>query len=247
MNITPAPAVLPVDFYVYEHRRATTGEVFYVGKGKGARAWFTAARKKHWVNIAKKHGVTVRIVQDGLQEWFALELERDLIALHGRKDTGHGPLVNVTDGGEGTSGWIMPQHARQALSLAKSTPEAIARNVAVHKGKKRGAQAIEKMSAAKRGKPVSAKAKAARIAAMNRADVKAKLIAAQLGRVTPAQLVAFGARAVRCIQTGEVFPSLGRAAASCRERGRKTTAASICRSCSTIGAKKAGGFTWAWA
>lgn len=243
MNITPAPAVLPVDFYVYEHLRASTGEVFYVGKGQNGRAWFTANRRKHWVNIAKKHGVVVRIVQDGLQEWFAHELERDLIALHGRKDVGRGPLVNVTDGGEGTSGREFSAETLAKMSASKSGKRPH-QNAFAALGR---ADVRVKMSAAKLGKPASVKAKAARFIAMNRPDVKAKLIAAQLGRVTPAQLTASGARAVRCIQSGEVFPSLGRAAASCCDLGRKTTAASISRSCDAPGVKKSGGFTWEWA
>jgi hypothetical protein len=96
----------PRDFYVYLHRKATTGEVFYVGKGHGRRAWHDQARSKHWQNIVRKHGIAVEVVQNGLQEWAAHELERDLIALHGRSDCGYGPLVNLTDGGEGTSGFL---------------------------------------------------------------------------------------------------------------------------------------------
>lgn len=247
MNITPVPAILPVDFYVYEHRKATTGEVFYVGKGVGRRAWFTYTRSRHWKNIAKKHGAVVCIVQDGLQEWYAHEFECELIALHGRFDIGLGPLINFTDGGEGTSGRVMPEAQRVALSLAKSTPEAIAKHVAINTGRKHSLAAIRKMSAAKLGKPATAKAKAARILAMNRPEVKAKLAAAQLGRATEAQLLATGAMPVRCNQTGEVFPSLSRAAKNCRSMGRPTTAASIQRSCETQGQKKAGGYTWRYA
>lgn len=247
MNITPAPDKLPTDFYVYEHRRASTGDVFYVGKGQGRRAWFTNNRSRHWQNIACKHGVDVCIVQDGLQEWAALEFECGLIALHGRLDIGLGPLINFTDGGEGTSGRIMPECQRVALSLAKSTPEAIARAKATHKGKKHSPETIKKMSAAKLGKPATAKAKAARVMAMNRPEVKAKLAAAQLGRATAAQLLASRAMPVCCIQTGEVFQSLSRAAITCRSMGRPTTAASIQRSCETQGHKKAGGYTWRYA
>jgi hypothetical protein len=244
MFVTHTPAILPNDFYVYEHRRASSGEVFYVGKGQGLRGWSHQNRSRHWRNIAAKHGVTVAVLQDGLLEWAAHELERDLIALHGRRDLGLGPLVNLTDGGEGASGRVMPGHQRLALSLTKRQPEAVARNVAFHSGRKRSHETIAKMSAAKLGKPASAAAKAARVSAMNRPEVKAKLVAAQLGRVTAAQLVAGGARPVRCIETGEVFPSLGRATAACRAQGRPTSPGSIARSCATAGAKKAGGYTW---
>jgi hypothetical protein len=103
------------DFYVYLHRKATTGEVFYVGKGVGRRAW-EKRRAEYWLRTVKKHGLIVEILQDGLQEWYAHELERDLIALHGRRDLGYGPLVNLTDGGEGSS-----NPSASTISKAKST------------------------------------------------------------------------------------------------------------------------------
>lgn len=90
------------DFYVYVHRKATTGEIFYVGKGTGYRA-YEFGRNRHWNNTAKKHGYTVETIEIGLQEWYAFELEMNLISYHGRCDLGLGVLVNLTDGGEGSS------------------------------------------------------------------------------------------------------------------------------------------------
>jgi hypothetical protein len=123
------------DFYVYLHRRATDGCVFYVGKGAGRRAWQKTSRNKHWKNIVKKHGLTVEIFQSGLQEWAAFEFECDLIALYGRQN-----LCNLTDGGEGPSGvkwnyekrkkasktmsclWL-DQNYRQKMAVALKNPE----------------------------------------------------------------------------------------------------------------------------
>jgi hypothetical protein len=107
-----------IDFYVYMHRRATTGEIFYVGKGHGNRAWSKSGRSKHWHNVVAKDGLVVEIVTTGLQEWYALELETSLIALHGRRDTGRGPLVNNTDGGEGVSGRKLSLESRRKLSAS---------------------------------------------------------------------------------------------------------------------------------
>lgn len=90
---------LPKDYYVYIHRKPDN-TVFYVGKGSNRRAWDTCDRNRHWRNTVRKYGYYVEIVQDGLQEWAALELEVELIAYHGRKDLGNGGLVNLTDGGE---------------------------------------------------------------------------------------------------------------------------------------------------
>ena len=39
------------DFYVYIHKRQSDGIVFYVGKGRGKRAYYFHERNDHW----KKH------------------------------------------------------------------------------------------------------------------------------------------------------------------------------------------------
>lgn len=95
----------PVDFYVYVHKVATTGAVFYVGKGIKTR-YKSLERSNFWKKVSKKYGIVIEIIQDRLQEWAAFELEKDLIALHGRRDLNLGYLVNLTDGGEGQSGSI---------------------------------------------------------------------------------------------------------------------------------------------
>jgi hypothetical protein len=105
----------PQGFYVYVHLRADTLEPFYVGKGEGGRAWRTN-RTPHWQNIARRHGVKTKILMDGLQEWAALEMEIELIALYGRKDNKQGPLVNFTDGGQGVSGRVLTQASRTKMS-----------------------------------------------------------------------------------------------------------------------------------
>lgn len=54
------------DYYVYLHKRKDNGEVFYVGKGRGNRAWHFHARSKSWHNIADWCGVDVEIVKNNL-------------------------------------------------------------------------------------------------------------------------------------------------------------------------------------
>lgn len=122
-------------FYVYVHRRGTDGRVFYVGKGKGRRAWVDAGRTNYWRRIVAKHGLIVEIVQDNMQEWWAFEMERELIALYGRKN-----LCNLTDGGEGASG-------------AVKSAETIAKHIALHTGKKRSAESRQRMSDAQKSSP----------------------------------------------------------------------------------------------
>jgi len=97
-------------FYVYVHRRATDGRVFYVGKGSGSRSHSSHQRSKYWKNIVAKHGYITEIVQNNILEWWSLELECELIAFYGRDS-----LCNHTDGGEGISGYSHTQAAKDKI------------------------------------------------------------------------------------------------------------------------------------
>lgn len=99
-------SIVPKDFYVYVHR-TLSGQVFYVGKGCGQRAW-SNSRNDYWHRVVKKHGLLVEIIAPGLQEWYAFELELELIAKYGREN-----LCNLTDGGEGASGQIQTEKTKQ--------------------------------------------------------------------------------------------------------------------------------------
>ena len=108
--------VKPTGFYVYVHARATDGRPFYVGKGFGKRAWDRTKsewRNDHWINTARKNGVNVSIIKDGMTEADALSLEMTTIAEI--KNNG-GCLVNQTNGGEGTSGRIVSPETREMMS-----------------------------------------------------------------------------------------------------------------------------------
>lgn len=106
-------------YYVYIHRKATTGEVFYVGKGHGNRAYSHSNRNKIWQHVVEKHGFIVEIVTESIQEWYAFELERDLILAHGRRIDNSGTLVNITEGGEGISGLTHSAESKKKMSDAK--------------------------------------------------------------------------------------------------------------------------------
>lgn len=126
----------PSDFYVYVHRRATDGRVFYVGKGCDRRA-FSKRRTTHWKRIAEKYGYIVEIVQDGMQEWWAFELECELIAYYGRDN-----LCNMTDGGDGLSGMKFSEDHKLKIGNA-------------NKGKKMPAHVIEILKKANTGRKLS--------------------------------------------------------------------------------------------
>ena len=74
-------------FYTYIHTRVDDGKVFYVGKGKGARAHSTKGRNQRWVRTAAKHGLKVDIAARWPTEAEAFDHERLLIACF--RDMGH--------------------------------------------------------------------------------------------------------------------------------------------------------------
>jgi hypothetical protein len=102
-------------YYVYVYTDPLTNEPIYVGKGKGHRAkWHASQRaaysvKSHLINRIKKirrlgaEPIISFLVQN-VDEEFAHLLEQEAISKYGRRDLGFGPLLNGTDGGEGSSG-----------------------------------------------------------------------------------------------------------------------------------------------
>lgn len=83
--------------YIYLHRRNDTGEVFYVGKGSGKRAYKKDRRNAHWHAVVNKAGYTVEIIAKGLTDEEAYWVEPLLIEAHGGVEN----LTNQTKGGDG--------------------------------------------------------------------------------------------------------------------------------------------------
>ena len=126
-------------FYTYVHRRADSGDVFYVGKGQGRRSASKQGRSDYWRRVVGKHGLIIEAVAFFIKEEDAFDHERLLIAEFRSLGV---KLANLTDGGEGTSG-------------RPHTPEAIAKMVTASTGKIPSQQARERMSAAAKGKVMS--------------------------------------------------------------------------------------------
>ena len=108
-----------MDFYVYMMLRPD-GRPCYVGKGKRNRYLdMNRGYNPHLHRIIKQAGGKLRSVKirENLTEAQAMDFERLTIALLGREHNG-GILVNVTDGGDGVSGWIASPDTRARMSAA---------------------------------------------------------------------------------------------------------------------------------
>jgi hypothetical protein len=99
----------PPNFYVYAYIRhkdsneAKKGTPYYIGKGKGKRAWVHCAND--CIHPPKDENYIV-ILEGGLSNIGALALERRYIRWYGRIDKQTGILRNKTDGGDGSAGVI---------------------------------------------------------------------------------------------------------------------------------------------
>lgn len=160
------------DFYVYALFREN-GVPFYVGKGRGDRLayhgrGFQKNTKSHKTAIIR--GMQMRgseiiraKLHDGLTEPIAHEYERALIQAIGREP--YGPLVNLTDGGEGVTGLAHTLEARASIGNAsrgrKKSAIECANIAAGKRGTKASKETLAKLSESHRGKPWSQARRAA--------------------------------------------------------------------------------------
>jgi hypothetical protein len=101
------------NFYVYAYKRED-GTPYYVGKGKGKRAWTNQGR---FVSKPRdKNRIT--LLATNLSEPEAFEWEEDLISLLGRIDLGTGCLHNLTNGGDGSSGYTHKESTKAKIGEA---------------------------------------------------------------------------------------------------------------------------------
>jgi hypothetical protein len=84
-------------YYVYAYLREDQTP-YYIGKGKGYRAWDKSGHVKRGINLPPDRSRII-LLQEHLTDDQAIALEAKLILRYGRKDLGTGILHNKTDGG----------------------------------------------------------------------------------------------------------------------------------------------------
>ena len=98
-------------YYTYAYLRED-GTPYYVGKGKGDRAY----RKVGKPCATPKDKSKIIYLKTNLTEEQSFNHERYMIFILGRKDLGTGILLNKSDGGEGASGCISSEETRRKRS-----------------------------------------------------------------------------------------------------------------------------------
>ena len=239
-------------FYTYMHVKADTGQPFYIGKGKGKRAWAKHGRNIHWHRTAAKHGVHVEILSRWELEADALEHERLLIACMKER------LVNLSDGGEGSSGYQHLSDAKQKMSAAfmarsdrqevqvAATQAARLSNI----GRPKSIDTKRKLSERFKRRDMHAEIarKQASRLAMQSTEVRTRISQAKAGK----PLTLKNKRALRdargtkvvCIETGTVFPSFSDARDWLLSIGFAKARASNIQSICNGKRKSAHGYTW---
>ena len=138
-------------YYVYSYLREDYSP-YYIGKGSGRRAYTKGPKEVK----PPRDKSRVRILKANLTEEEAFLLEKLYILMFGRVDLGTGILRNRSDGGDGSSGYIVSPEERKRRSermKGVTRPRWIYDKIAAsNTGKKLSEETKAKMSAVRKGR-----------------------------------------------------------------------------------------------
>ena len=136
-------------YYVYAYINRKTNLPYYIGKGKGNRAFV-----KHQGISVPSDSSKIVFLETNLSNIGALALERRYIRWYGRKDIGSGILLNRTDGGDcppSRKNAIISEETRLKLSNSKIGNTPWNKGITGYKNKFPSEEARKRLSASKTG------------------------------------------------------------------------------------------------
>lgn len=200
--------------YTYLHRKATTGEIFYVGKGtRPDRMKMRSGRSQRWTRIANKHGFVPEVIARWKTAEEAFAHERFLIKCF--RDIGEN-LCNHTDGGEGAPGYKQSEQTKEK------------RNAKL-RGQAKTSATIQRMRNAHAGKVIGQ-------------DTRQKIATTLLGRYAGG--LNPNAKPVVCIETNEHFACMQDAATWLQQQGHAKASFKSIHAAVSGAKKTAYGYTW---
>jgi hypothetical protein len=150
------PGIWTYNEYEFSH------EPFYVGRGVGNRYRMHLYRAKQKTGLVTKRNLNrirgilyegmepiIEFVKKDISYEESVELEVYTISTIGRKDLEKGPLLNLTDGGEGPNGYVFTEDVKQKIR------EKVTGDLSPVKGRKRTPEEIKRISEKQIGKFVS--------------------------------------------------------------------------------------------
>ena len=174
--------------YTYAHSKPD-GTIFYIGKGIGRRA-YSKNRNDYWKRIVAKYGYEVQI----LAYWDTEEeaLDHEVLLISCMKDMKI-ELCNLTDGGEGATGY---KHTNEHKTKLKGNSYGASTWGMTFKGKKHSEESKAKMSYVRIGNKNKAGTTLSE-------ESKAKISASNLGKPK------FKKRVLTAEQVLEIRPRIG--------------------------------------